>query len=167
MIGQLDLIRDTALRSDPRLAPPAAPPLALNTSRFRTSRDVWQANCQRAFAASRDDDTLASATFCGFLAVVCHRRGLDFGAVMQQLARSGTLTLDTEWCAASQAREIAIYLASVICNLRNASLHRALGLSRPAVTLALRRVEDRRDDPEFDAEIRALVMIMTGKDEGQ
>lgn len=166
MTGQLDLIRDTALRLDPRLMVSTRPAAALNTPPAQPRKSVNHPALQ-AFAASRDDDVLASATFCGFLAVVCHRRGLDFSAVMQQLARSGTLTLDTEWRAASQAREIAIYLASVICNLRNASLHRALGLSRPAVTLALRRVEDRRDDPEFDAEIRALVMIMTGKDEGQ
>ncbi|WP_152647816.1 MULTISPECIES: hypothetical protein [Rhodopseudomonas] len=128
-------------------------------------RPDCQGQSQRAFAATRDDDTLASTAFCGFLALVCHRRGLDFSQVMMQLARVGELTRDPNWRQASQAREIAIYLTSIICNIRNASLHRALGLSRAAVCLALRRVEDHRDDAAFDDEIRAIVRMMTGRDE--
>lgn len=179
---QLDLIRDTALVLDPRLvihsqvsaapalnrrlrdalAPDGVPLPWLQSSRGLSNA---QRNEVAAGSLATPVGAMVSPALLGFLALVCLRRGLCFVDVSRQLARKGTLTLDPEWVAASRARDAALYLTNTLCNVPQATLARATGLSRPAVHFAICRVEDGRDDPQFDAELRSVVRMTAGRDE--
>lgn len=56
----------------------------------------------------------------------------------------------------------AQYLLVTCCNVPGALAGRAHGCSKQAISKALRAVEDRRDDPQFDAELSRLERIFEG-----
>ncbi len=58
-------------------------------------------------------------------------------------------------CAAF-ARQVAMYLAHVVCGLSLTDAGRAFGRDRTTVAYACGVVEDRRDDPGFDGKLSAL-----------
>lgn len=118
-----------------------------------------------AQAAGVDLPTVAAASFVGFLALACSRRGLNLPDVCRQLARGGECSCDPAWMAAVRARELALYLANTLGNVPQIALAYAVGLTPAAVCQALHRVEERRDDMAFEAEVRALTRMITGRDE--
>ena len=68
-----------------------------------------------------------------------------------------------EMCARSRrkapvadARHVAIYLAHIVFQLPMQAVADGFGRDRTSVGHALRRVEDRRDDPGFDARLERL-----------
>ena len=67
------------------------------------------------------------------------------------------------WRAGAHARQAAIYLVHVTLGLSQADLGRALGLSRVAVCLACRAVEDRRDDPALDRLLAGAERLLKGE----
>lgn len=54
------------------------------------------------------------------------------------------------------------YLIVTCCNLPGALAGRAYGCSKQAISKALRAVEDRRDDPQYDAELTRLERFFEG-----
>lgn len=58
--------------------------------------------------------------------------------------------------AISEARHIAMYLAHVVLRHDAASLSRVFGRDPRSVRHAVRRVEDRRDAPDFDRRLARL-----------
>ena len=58
------------------------------------------------------------------------------------------------------ARQIAIYLAHVALGHDLSRLASAFGRDRATLRHALRRVEDRRDDPGFDASLSRMEAIL-------
>lgn len=54
----------------------------------------------------------------------------------------------------------ALYLLVTCCNVPGALAGRAYGCSKQNVSKALRAVEDRREDPEYDAELARLEAIL-------
>jgi|GEM_PF-1867190 hypothetical protein len=54
-----------------------------------------------------------------------------------------------------------LYLLVVCCNVPGALAARAYGCSKQNVSKALRAVEDRRDDPQYDAELARLEAMLT------
>lgn len=56
----------------------------------------------------------------------------------------------------------SLYLLSTGCNLPGALIAEVLGCSRQNVSQVLREVEDRRDIPEFDAELTRLERELIG-----
>ncbi|MFM9938042.1 MAG: helix-turn-helix domain-containing protein [Hyphomicrobiaceae bacterium] len=59
----------------------------------------------------------------------------------------------------AHARQIAMYLAHVICGIDLSEIGRAYGRDRTTVRYACGAVEDRRDDPDFDLTIELVVGI--------
>lgn len=60
----------------------------------------------------------------------------------------------------ADARHLAIYLAHVTLGHDLTRLAAAFGRDRASLRHALRRVEDRRDDPQFDRFVQALEDIL-------
>jgi chromosomal replication initiation ATPase DnaA len=58
--------------------------------------------------------------------------------------------------AVAFARQSAMYLAHVVFGLTMTEVGRAFGRDRTTAAHACERVEDRRDDPVFDASLEAL-----------
>jgi hypothetical protein len=56
----------------------------------------------------------------------------------------------------------AYYLVCTYCNVRGLTLARVIGVSKQNISKALKKVEDRRDDPDFDAELTRLESIFEG-----
>lgn len=115
-------------------------------------------------AAARGLDlvAIAPATIDGFLSAVCRHLGLDFAAVKASDPKRGA-TANRTWRTESHARQLALYLANQLCGIPQAELARAAGLTPAAVCLALKAVEDRRDDPTFDALVQAISRDVTGR----
>lgn len=55
----------------------------------------------------------------------------------------------------------ALYLLVVCCNVPGALAARAYGCSKQNISKALRAVEDRREDPDYDAELARLEAIFS------
>ena len=60
----------------------------------------------------------------------------------------------------ADARHLAIYLAHVLMGIDMTRLGRTFGRDRASVRHALRRIEQRRDEPLFDARVSALESIL-------
>jgi hypothetical protein len=56
----------------------------------------------------------------------------------------------------------AQYLLVTCCNVPGALAGRAHGCTKQAISKALRAVEDRRDDPQYNAELTRLERIFEG-----
>lgn len=56
----------------------------------------------------------------------------------------------------------AQYLLVTCCNVPGALAARIYGCSKQAISKALRTVEDRRDDPHYDAELTRLERLIEG-----
>lgn len=59
----------------------------------------------------------------------------------------------------AHARQVAMYLAHVVCRIGLTEIGRAYGRDRTTVRHACGAVEDRRDDPDFDLTIELIVGI--------
>jgi hypothetical protein len=57
----------------------------------------------------------------------------------------------------------ALYLLVTGCNVPGAVAGEVVGCSRQNVSQVIRRVEDRRDDPQFDAELARLERLLFGE----
>jgi DNA-binding XRE family transcriptional regulator len=106
---------------------------------------------------------LILATWGGFLAQVAPH----FGVTSDDChARGGAFrSFDKKTHAASRARNAAMYLTSIALDLRQHELAKAFNVSRAAVCLALRQVEDAREDAGFDAMMMKAQRAVTGRDE--
>jgi hypothetical protein len=58
--------------------------------------------------------------------------------------------------AVALARRTALYLVCCVCGIHLRRLARTAGMSAEGVRKAVAAIEDRRDDPEFDAFVEAL-----------
>lgn len=96
----------------------------------------------------------------GYLAAVCRHQGLYPNEVKAQLARPGRPTNDREWRRAAYARQLAVYLANIIDEVPQARLADVTGLSKMAITLMLRSIEDLRDVQNFDANVDLVAASM-------
>lgn len=70
---------------------------------------------------------------------------------------------DLNWIAAMRVRQVAIYVVSTEGNVSGAELARAIGTTKQAISKARRTIEDRRDDPAFDALLDRVGELMRGK----
>jgi chromosomal replication initiation ATPase DnaA len=110
------------------------------------------------------DETLMLATYGGFLVTVCPHYGVTPQEVRATSPQRGA-TADKRWQACAHARQAAIYLTNTALGVQQHRLARALGLTRAAVCLAIRSVEDRRDDKAFDALMVEAQAMITGRQE--
>ena len=63
--------------------------------------------------------------------------------------------------ASAHARHVAMYLAHVTLQLRPGQVAAGFGRDRTSVAYAVRRIEDRRDEPAFDALMDRLERLAT------
>lgn len=59
-------------------------------------------------------------------------------------------TASKEWMEISRLRHLAMYIMNVILGVPNADVAKAAGVSPAAVTVALQKMEIKRDDPDLD-----------------
>lgn len=64
---------------------------------------------------------------------------------------------------AAAVRPAALYLLVTVGNVPGALAGQVYGCSRQYVSRILREIEDRRDDPEFDARLSALEARLMGE----
>jgi hypothetical protein len=107
---------------------------------------------------------LVRATYRGFVVVLCDHFDVTPDDVAGADPRAGA-TADPHWRACAHVRQAAIYLTNTALGLKQRRLAEVLELTPAAVCLALQAVEDRRDDPEFDAAIRRAARTITGRDD--
>jgi len=94
--------------------------------------------------------------FLGLVSVlICEARGLDaVGLSGQKPGRRASG--DAVWLQAAQVRHEAWALINNAYGVRAAEITRAAGVSRAAVSLALKRVEDRREEEAYDQMLARL-----------
>lgn len=66
----------------------------------------------------------------------------------------------TRLARACRARQIAMYVANVVCGVGVTACAHAFGRDRSTVTYACHRIEDERDDPDFDKRLDALERLI-------
>lgn len=87
--------------------------------------------------------------------------GVTAADVVASDPRAGK-TADRTWSACARVRQAAIYLVVTKFGVPQRRLAEALDLTPAAVCLALKAVEDRRDDPAFDAALDRAARMITG-----
>ncbi|MGY3392963.1 hypothetical protein ACVWW6_005554 [Bradyrhizobium sp. USDA 3311] len=95
----------------------------------------------------------AWVSYHSYLAAVCTHQGLSLRDVGKQLAREGRINVDPEWRRAVYARQLALYLTNTTLNVPQAWLGDIAGITRAGVCLALKAIEDLRDNGDFDVRI--------------
>lgn len=85
-------------------------------------------------------------------ALVVTAQALRLDPVMVQASiPSAKRAANMEWRGAAFARWLAWYLLNSSFGLCQADVARAAGVTKQAVSLAMGKIEERRDEPEFDA----------------
>jgi transcriptional regulator with XRE-family HTH domain len=107
---------------------------------------------------------LIRSTYRGFVLALADDFGVTAEAVAAADPRAGA-TADPHWRACAHVRQAAIYLTNTALGLKQRRLADVLELTPAAVCLALKAVEDRRDDPALDATLRRASKAITGRDD--
>jgi hypothetical protein len=104
------------------------------------------------FSDKRPKDlAMMNAAYAGCLSAAAAATGVEPEVVTLQLRRQGEYPGDAAWRAASKARAVALYLASTEVGISGAMLASLARLSPAAVSYALNRVEELRENESFDA----------------
>ena len=122
------------------------------------------ARLQRPNAGYTDEVPLIRATYAGFVLALAPAVGVTPEAVAAADPRAN-LGFDPTWRTCRHVAQAALYLTNTSLGVRQKRLAEALGLTPAAVCLALRAVEERRDDPEFDRLMARASKIITGREE--
>ncbi|MBO6816529.1 MAG: hypothetical protein JJ891_16865 [Rhizobiaceae bacterium] len=94
--------------------------------------------CQRIFAC-----------YLSVCALVARDLDIDIDVVKRNPPKIRA-TNNREWMDAAAVREVAAYLLHTSLGFSQQQVANAIGVSKPAVCQLCRKVEDRRDDPEFE-----------------
>lgn len=97
-------------------------------------------------------DVHIRSLFAGFLSEACRFYRIEMDVARRALQGDGV-----------KARHLALYLVNTELAIRPATLARLFGVTRAAMTMALRAVEDRREDPAFDSAVSAIAARITGR----
>lgn len=72
-------------------------------------------------------------------------------------------TQDPEWMAAAQVRRLAVYLINAGLGLSQTETAKAAGMSKQAVSQAVREIEERRSDKAFERLVAGLETAIMGE----
>jgi transcriptional regulator with XRE-family HTH domain len=114
--------------------------------------------------ARSTDAALILATYRGWAAWFAAQTGIDAAGALASDPRLRA-NASPQWRRAAQVRELAVYCTVTELDLGGARVARAIGVTRAAVSLMLRRVEDARDDPSVDAMVEAAARLISGRKE--
>lgn len=126
----------------------------------------WQdaLNARTTTRPRPDEPVLILSTFRGWAAHFAGKLGVDPATA---LASDPGLRANSDpaWRKAAQVRELAAYCTVTELDLGAARVARAIGVTRAAVSLMLRRVEDQRDDPTVEEMVEAAARLISGRRE--
>ncbi len=167
-IAQIDLARaaGVSLRTYTRLVT-EGDSRKVARQKLSASLDRLERTLDRMAAAIRVDRIecdLVLATHRGFVLALAP----VFGVTADQVAAAdprANLNFDPTWRGCRHVAQAAIYLTNTTLGLTQRRLAEILGLTPAAVCLALKAVEDRRDDPGFDGALRRASELIAGRPE--
>ncbi len=110
---------------------------------------------------AKHDHRLADL-YRAFAVIVAREMGVDPEAVLASNPRARANSC-AKWRQAAHVRALAVYCVSVELGVEGASVGRAVGLTRQAVSTIRRRVEDFRDDPAIDALVERVGRMVSGR----
>jgi transcriptional regulator with XRE-family HTH domain len=114
-----------------------------------------------ARAANPPSSDLVLQHFNAVLAICSHAAGLPMIDAIR-IDTKANRPRNVDWLALMRIRQVAMYIVSTEGNVRGADLARALKISKQAVSKACRSIEDRRDEPAFDALLTRIAELMEG-----
>lgn len=120
----------------------------------------------RRLVITPEADASPQSAFCNMavraaIALICEARGLNAESIQNSIA-SKRATQSPEWLEASYVRWQAWALVSNAFGIAGADLARSVGVSKSAISQALKSIEDDRDEKEFDREMDRLERALTG-----
>lgn len=101
-------------------------------------------------------DVALKITYRSVLSLVALQAGADPNKIADAPERGGK-------CLASTLRQRALYLTIICLDVPLSRAAQAAGVSKQAVSKALRRIEDQRDDKDFDRLLTRLESWLTGE----
>lgn len=110
---------------------------------------------------SSDADFRLSMVYSMAIALVAMVNHQDAVAIQQQVP-SRRATQSAEWMAAVETRRIALYLLNTAAGFSQAEVARAARVTRQAVHIACREIEERRNEASFDRLLDDLTRSITG-----
>lgn len=114
--------------------------------------------------AAREADTSLPLMVCYRMAVAMAAHALGRDALSVHAQPPGRrATQDPEWMAAAEVRRLAVYLMNTGAGFRQTETARAAGMTKQAVSLACKDIEDLRDDPAFDRMVEGLTTQIAGE----
>jgi transcriptional regulator with XRE-family HTH domain len=112
----------------------------------------------RAPAPSPD---MVNGFYRGACVLFARELNLDPAAVLGEAIKSRS-NLNPHVAAAARCRRLAFYLTVNAYDVPRSVVARVIGYGKQAASKALREIEDRRDDPDFDALVRRAALLLTG-----
>lgn len=113
-------------------------------------------------AADTDTDLLLTLSYRMAIAIAAHALDRD-PAICQGQDPARRATASADWSAAAEVRNLAFYLMNSGAGMKQATIARAAGVTRQAVSLACQKLEDRRDDPKLDRLLDELTAAIMGE----
>lgn len=138
--------------------------LASLEAAVRRLGDGKPADARRTTPASDERAVLTRSLYRLVLGHVAREFGVCADAVMRQDHRRGA-TADPHYRRLATARQATIYIINTEIAadaVRQRRLAELLGMTPAGVCLAIRSIENRRDDEEFDALIRRVERLVSG-----
>jgi hypothetical protein len=105
---------------------------------------------------------LIRAAYGGFVAVLCKEFGESAELVHSDDPARRERPAAPGWQKRARIRQAALYLCNISLEVPQRRLADALGMTPAAVCLALRTIEDERDDEDFDRALAKAAKAITG-----
>lgn len=118
---------------------------------------------ERRQVALGDTGRMSGIVYRSLLALVCQKLGVDPAMAQDADPAIHIRGRDAAWRKAAEARSAAIYLMNCGLNFRQCDVAPVVGLTKQAVSRAVRRVEDWREDPDFDRMMTKLERSLIGQ----
>lgn len=109
-----------------------------------------------------DDDYTLSVAYRLAVAMAAQALAEDPRIVQQELP-GRRATQSAAWMRAAEVRRLAVYLMNAGCGFNQAEVARAAGMTRQAVSLACRALEEKREDKDFDRMLDELTAAVMGE----
>ncbi|RWI96076.1 hypothetical protein [Mesorhizobium sp.] len=116
------------------------------------------------FRLSFGQEAGALGPHAAFKMCLVHAAGLVGADARKVLASDPArkATMDPDWMKAAEARQLAFWIATQMLGFRGADVGRAAGVTKAAVSAAVREVEDARDaDRDLDRILRGIEEVLS------
>jgi hypothetical protein len=129
-----------------------------------TFRRLWAAieRLRRGRASEDVPRPILAQAFKSYLVAAAMAEGLSLEDVLVFDPHENR-PRDPAWLRISRVRQAAIYLTVTEHNVAGGRLADAVGVSKQAISKSLGAVEDRRDDPAWDALLDRIPQLMKGR----